>query len=184
MQGVTAPRARANQFLGQDLPLPAVQSQKTGPVGTSTLDAPKSPRAVVDAFYRAFQARNFDRMEALYHPDVKFKDMVFEYGDRDGTMKMWRQILSTPGIKMGVRIGEVEGDTVRGHWAAEYEVFGRPVHNELTFEMKVKDGKIVEHRDDSDWNRWAPQAFPAGALFTLPGLKQLAIGILRMRIDG
>lgn len=184
MQGVTAPRAQAHRFVGQDLPLPEVQAQRAGPVGRSTVDPPQSPRAVVDAFYRAFQARNFDRMEALYHPDVKFKDMVFEYGDRAGTMKMWRQILSTPGIKMGVHVGEVDGDTVRGHWAADYQVFGRPVHNELTFEMKVKDGKIVEHRDHSDWNRWAPQAFPAGALFTLPGLKQLAIGILRMRIDG
>lgn len=184
MQGVTAPRAQATLFSGEALPGPAAQTQGAAPIPAATVDAPRSPRAVVDAFYRAFQARNFDRMESLYHPDVRFKDMVFAYGDRAGTMKMWRQILSTPGIKMGVRIGEVDGDTVRGHWAAEYQVFGRPVHNELTFEMKVKDGKIVEHRDHSDWNRWAPQAFPAGALFTLPGLKQLAIGILRMRIDG
>jgi hypothetical protein len=45
--------------------------------------------------------------------------------------------------------------------------------------MKVENGKIVEHTDDFSWKKWAPQAFPAGAIFTLPVLDSLAKALVR-----
>jgi hypothetical protein len=53
------------------------------------------------------------------------------------------------------------------------------VHNEVSTTMRVEGGRIVEHTDDFSWKKWAPQAFPAGRLFTLPGFDALAKGLVR-----
>ncbi|MFN7132958.1 MAG: nuclear transport factor 2 family protein [Myxococcales bacterium] len=145
--------------------------------------AAAAPAEVARRFYDAFVNRRFDEMEALYSPDVKFKDMVFEYGDRSGTMKMWRKILADPSTQIRFEVDGVKGDVAHGRWVADYKVFGRKVHNELTFQMTVRDGKIVEHRDHSDWATWQRQAFPLGRIGELAPVKSLLIHLIRTGID-
>ncbi|MFO0600771.1 MAG: nuclear transport factor 2 family protein [Myxococcaceae bacterium] len=139
-----------------------------------------SPRDVVTQFYAGFESKNVDAMEKLYAPNLKFQDAIFKFNDSAGTTHMWRKLFQVdPNAKMKFTLDSVDGPNVKGHWVADYHVNGRPVHNEVSTTMKVVDGKITEHHDDFDWNKWAPQAFPAGKLFTLPGLDSLAKGLVR-----
>lgn len=122
-------------------------------------------------------------MDALYANDVTFKDAIFAFDDKPGVMGMWKNLFKTdPNAKLKFTVDAVQGDTVKGHWVADYHVNQRPVHNEVATTMKVRDGKITEHTDDFSWKKWAPQAFPAGKLFTLPGLEQLAKALVRVAL--
>lgn len=142
-----------------------------------------TPREVVTQFYAAFVGHNPDAMEKLYAPDVKFKDAIFSYNDRAGTMHMWRKIMQDPTSKFVFTLDSVEGNQVKGHWVADYKLNGRKVHNEISTQMTVENGKITRHTDDFSWSKWAPQALPLGHLATLPGLKQLVQSIMRGIID-
>ena len=142
--------------------------------------AAPSPAEVVSQFYRAFEAKDVDAMEQLYAPNLKFKDAIFKFDDAAGATHMWRKLFQVdPNAKLTFTLDSTDGATVKGHWVADYHVGGRPVHNEVSTTMKVENGKIVEHTDDFSWKKWAPQAFPAGALFTLPGLDALAKALVR-----
>lgn len=145
--------------------------------------APASPRDVVTRFYAAFEKGDTATLEKLYAPDVKFQDAIFSYENRDGTMNMWRKILADPTTKIRFTLDNVDGSQVTGHWVADYKILGRPVHNEISTRMTVENGLITRHRDDFDWNKWAPQALPLGHLATLPGLKQLVQMVIRSQID-
>ena len=119
-------------------------------------------------------------MKDLYAPDVKFKDTLFEYGDREGTMHMWKKLdVGGPAGKFEYQLDRVEGDKAYGHWNADYKVGGRPVHNEIKSELTIRDGKIVKHTDDWDWKKWAPQALPLGPLVNAPGVKWLLTKVFR-----
>lgn len=119
---------------------------------------------VVAAFYRAFVTGDFAGMESRYAEDVSFEDPIFEYESRAGTMGMWRNLLGGSTGTYSYKVTGVKGDTVTVHWIADYEVFGRPVHNEIDTTMIVHDGKIVHQRDVFSWERWAKQALPLGPL--------------------
>ncbi|MGV3622725.1 MAG: nuclear transport factor 2 family protein [Archangium sp.] len=161
-------------------PVNTTWAPKAGAVSAPAASTVKSPRDVVTDFYAAFVKQDTKRMEQLYSKDVKFQDAIFKYADREGTMGMWNKILRDPKSKFTFELKSVEGDVVTGHWKADYELFGRKVHNEIDTRMVVKDGKIVEHRDSFDWDTWAKQALPAGGLFTMTPFEQLAKGALRL----
>jgi ketosteroid isomerase-like protein len=144
---------------------------------------PETPEAVMRRFYDAFVNRRFDEMEKLYAPDVKFKDQVFEYDDRRGTMKMWRKLLSAEGNQFRFEFDRMEGDVAHGRWVADYKFGNRKVHNELETRMVVRDGKIVEHVDSADWAKWARQAFPLGKLGTTPFARALITPVLRFFVE-
>lgn len=161
-------------------PVDTKWAPKTGAVSAPGAAAVKTPAEVVTSFYEAFVKQDMKALEPHYAKDVKFRDEIFRFDDRDGTMGMWSRILRDPKTKLSFELKSVEGDVVTGHWKADYEVFGRKVHNEIDTRMVVKDGKIVEHRDSFDWDKWAKQALPAGGLFTIPPFEQLAKGALRL----
>jgi len=139
-----------------------------------------SPGDVVRSFYDAFEKKDVAAMGALYANDVKFKDAIFAFDDKQGVTGMWKKLFATdPNTKLKFTVDSVQGDIVKGHWVADYHLAGRPVHNEVSTTMRVRDGKIVEHTDDFSWKKWAPQAFPGGKLFTLPGFEQGAKALIR-----
>lgn len=162
------------------VPVETKWAPKAGAVNAVAASPVKSARDVVTEFYAAFVKQDTKSMEQLYSKDVKFQDAIFKYGDREGTMGMWNKILRDPKSKFSFELKSVEGDVVTGHWKADYELLGRKVHNEIDARMVVRDGKIVEHRDSFDWDKWAKQALPAGGLFTMPPFEQLAKGALRL----
>ena len=125
--------------------------------------APASPEAVAREFYGAFVKGDTATMNRLYAPDVKFQDTIFSFKDRAGTMGMWKILVDpSSGAKFTARVVSVQGEKATCHWAADYKLFGRPIHNEIDSVLTIRDGRIVDHRDAFPWAPWAKQAFPLG----------------------
>lgn len=155
------------------------------PAAAPDTEPQAEPQELAERFYDAFVNRRLDDMEALYAPDVSFRDTVFELAGREATMGMWRAILRDP--KNGVftyRFDRTEGDVAVGHWEADYKLFGRPVHNEIESRLTVRDGLIVEHTDRFSWSRWAKQAFPLGPLVDVPGVRFVLTRAIRRQVAG
>lgn len=142
--------------------------------------AERNPAAdVVARFYEAFVKQDFATMEALYDEDLSFKDPIFEYESRAGTMGMWRNLLTGSTGTFSYKVTGVQGDTVNVRWIADYEVFGRPVHNEIDTTMIVRDGKIVNQRDVFSWEKWSRQALPLGHLSSTKPVRWVVTKALR-----
>lgn len=140
----------------------------------------ETPAAVARRFYDAFCSSDFAVMERLYAPDVRFRDEIFAYSDRAGTMGMWRTVLAPEqGARITYELQGVEGDTAVVRWIADYELFGRPVHNEITGRLTVRGGRIVEHHDAFSWDRWARQALPLGRLSTFKPIAHVIKAAMR-----
>jgi ketosteroid isomerase-like protein len=118
--------------------------------------------ALIEQFYRAFNSRDGAGMAACYAPSVEFSDPVFPdlRGEEAGTM--WR-MLTGRATDLRVELLEHEADGERGsaRWRAHYTFTqtGRPVVNDVRASFRFADGRIVQHRDDFDFHRWARQAF-------------------------
>ncbi len=115
----------------------------------------------IGAFYTAFTASDGDAMAACYAQDVVFEDPAFgrllgpEAGD------MWRMLCGGSGSpRVTFEVLERTPSSAVVRWSADYR-FGpaaRPVHNEVTSRLTVRDGLIAEHRDEFDFWRWSSQA--------------------------
>ncbi len=53
-----------------------------------------------------------------------------------------------------------QGSVVRTNWVAHYSFgsSGRPVRNDITATMRIRDSLIVDHRDSFDLWKWSSQA--------------------------
>lgn len=129
-------------------------------------------RELIEGFYAAFDAHNGDAMAACYAPDAAFSDPVFEdlRGSEPGAM--WR-MLTARGGDLEIRLLEHTADDLSGsaHWIATYTFTqtGRPVVNDVQATFRFAEGRIVEHRDDFSFPRWARQALgPIGLLGWTP----------------
>jgi ketosteroid isomerase-like protein len=122
--------------------------------------------ALVERFYRAFQARDAATMAACYHPEIVFSDPVFpELRGRDAGA-MWA-MLCARAQDLAIEFGDVHADDARGraHWDARYTFSptGRRVHNVIDAAFGFRDGLIAHHVDRFGFWRWARQALgPAG----------------------
>ncbi len=159
--------AAAGPASAQDgLPLPRAQS---------------TPAVVARSFYDAFCSSDFATMDRLYAPDVRFKDEIFTFDDRAGTMGMWRVLLAPDaGGRFSYELLEATGDTATVRWIADYRFLGRPVHNEITARLVIRGGRIVEHHDAFSWERWARQALPLGRFSTFKPVAHLIKAGLRV----
>ena len=111
-------------------------------------------------FYGALARRDGDAMAACYHPEVRFRDPVFDlHGARAGAM--WR-MLCDRGTDLRVVASDLraDDDTGAAHWSADYTftATGRPVHNEIDAAFTFDDGLIRTHRDAFSLWRWSRQA--------------------------
>ena len=83
---------------------------------------------------------------------------------------MWHLVCSR-GVQVTYR--DIRADEQKGtaHWEAQYtfQKTGRPVHNLIDSIFRFRDGKILEHIDQSSRWHWAWQAlgFPKCPLVTL-----------------
>lgn len=155
-----------------------MDSQAPAPSPSTASAAPA--REVAERFYDAFVNRRFDEMEALYAEGVRFRDNIFRFPDRAGTMRMWRKLLRDPdNVKASYRFERLDGNVAVGRWQADYEIFGRKVHNDIESRLTIEGGRIVDHRDTFDLGKWARQALPLGPLVWVPGVKPLLATLLR-----
>jgi ketosteroid isomerase-like protein len=124
-------------------------------------------RATAERFYQAFANRDGATMAACYAPDATFEDPAFSLrGAEIGAM--W-QMLTSRAKDFALRYRIVSADAERAvvEWEADYlfSATGRPVRNRIRAELRFRDGRIVEHRDDFDFHRWARMALgPIGLL--------------------
>ena len=136
-------------------------------------------------FYENFQQRNPDGMIACYHPEVTFHDPVFQTLHGPAVGAMWRMLLqSNASLVVTFDAITLDGDRGSAHWEARY-VFsqtGRPVHNIVTAHFRLRDHRIIEHRDDFNLWRWAGMAL--GRRGSLLGWTPLVQGAIRRQAQG
>jgi len=126
-----------------------------------------NPSDLAHRFYNAFAARDWRTMGGLYADDAKFSDAAFVDLDAREVRAMW-QMLITRSTDLRVEhqvLGEGPSE-VQTRWTAHYTFSqtGRPVVNVITATMKLRDEKIIDHRDEFNFHRWSRQALG------LPGL--------------
>ncbi|MEQ8245275.1 nuclear transport factor 2 family protein [Fulvivirga sp.] len=118
--------------------------------------------AVADKFYESFARRDIDGMLSCYHDDVTFEDPAFGKLTGSKAHNMWRMLLQQgdAGLKITHTTPIVKNDKVVTNWEAHYKFSktGRQVHNIITANMIIKDGKIIDHKDAFDIWRWSRMA--------------------------
>jgi len=153
----------------------------------------ETARALADRFYAAFAKRDAETMAACYADDATFSDPAFPDLKGEVVRDMWRMLCARGKdlrIEHQVLGAGTDGGTVQTYWQAWYSFSGtgRGVHNRIAAFMVVRDGLIVEHRDDFDFYAWSRQALgPIGLLLGwTPFLKrkvraQAALALERFR---
>ena len=134
---------------------------------------------LITRFYAAFAERDAAAMAALYHPEIHFRDPVFDLrGPRAGAM--WH-MLCARGKDLAITSSDVRADDATGsaHWDATYTFSktGRTVHNAIDAAFTFRDGLIHTHRDTFDLWRWSRQALG------LPGLLLGWTPMLRAKVS-
>ncbi len=133
-------------------------------------------RDLANSFYSALAAGDGETMASFYRPDSVFEDPAFGILNGTDAGDMWRMLCSGGSdLRVSHTTMSSTGDTVVTNWIAEY-TFGaskRPVRNDVTATMKIRDGKIVDHRDQFDFWKWSSQALgtPGRLLGWSPFLK-------------
>ena len=148
-------------------------------------------REVAERFYAAFARRDADAMAACYADDVAFSDPAFPDLRGEAVRDMWRMLCARgKDLRIEHRVTEASAGRARVHWEAWYTFSGtsRAVHNIIEAELEVRDGRIVRHRDEFAFPRWARQALgtPGLLLGWTPFLKskvqaQAAIALEKFR---
>ncbi|MGB0864421.1 MAG: nuclear transport factor 2 family protein [Saprospiraceae bacterium] len=116
---------------------------------------------LIEAFYQAFQNKDWKTMKTCYSEEVMFNDSVFKNLDYYQTTKMWEMLLKRgKDLKLVFSNIEATGSTGKATWVATYTFStGNKVENHIQANFEIKDGKIIKHTDSFDFYEWAKQAF-------------------------
>jgi ketosteroid isomerase-like protein len=146
-------------------------------------------KAIIKAFYAAFQQRDYKAMQAAYHDTAVFSDPVFQGLKAPEVRAMW-QMLITSATDMKITCGNItaQDDTVQCTWQAWYtfSATGRGVHNIIHATFVFRDGKILRHTDRFNFWRWSRMALgtPGLLLGWSPLLVNKVRGQARKRLNG
>ena len=137
--------------------------------------------SVPHRLYRAFAARDWRTVGALYADDAVFNDPAFVNLNADQVRAMWRMLFER-GKDMTVTfvVHEDTPQSARVTWTARYTFSqtGRKVVNVINADLQLRDGLIVRHTDTFDFHRWSSQAL--GLIGALAGWS----GWLREKVSG
>lgn len=119
-------------------------------------------KELVTRFYSAFQQLDSVVMNSCYAQDIVFFDPMFEMLNGDEVRYMW-DMLCDKATDFKLQFEDVEniGD---GYYTCKWEAtyaFGknkRTVVNNVKANMRLTDGKIVEHSDGFSLHEWSKQA--------------------------
>jgi hypothetical protein len=156
------------------VPKGAAEPAHVEPVATGPTPTEARNRATAEQFFEAFGRRDFATLEGLYRPDASFKDDMFTLSKGGSIMTMWK---GAPPFKVFLaEVGEAKGHQVRASWVAEYEMFGRPVRNEIDSTLTFDAAGRVQSQVET-WNRerWMSQALP----FVPKWAQPLAYAVMR-----
>ena len=118
----------------------------------------------VEKFYTAFARRDAETMSAAYADHASFSDPVFPSLNAVEVRGMWRMLCSrAQDFRLEFVSKQLGPQHFRVEWQAWYTFAktGRPVHNLVTADIRLEDGKILSHRDEFDVWRWSRQALGA-----------------------
>jgi ketosteroid isomerase-like protein len=147
-------------------PLGPNRSVTVVPSKTTAAEASK----VAGDFYAALARGDAKGMAAQYDPQVKFHDPLF--GNLKGSkevMGMWNTIMPAANPKTFKIEPKVQPNptqnadgswNVKVHWDAHYDLGKRHVDNHSDSTLTIRNGKIVQQRDDWDLDAWTKQALP------------------------
>lgn len=143
-------------------------------------------KQLIDTFYNAFAARDYETMGACYHAEVQFADPVFNLRGKEAAA-MWHMLCES-GRDLKVVHSDVWADdtTGRAHWEAWYTFStGRKVHNIIEATFRFQDGRIISHQDRFGFWRWTRQALgPTGlVLGWTPLVRNQVRKTARQRLD-
>lgn len=143
---------------------------------------------LIAQFYNALAARDGEAMAACYHDEIVFEDPAFGELKGNDPGDMWRMLCSSDtDLTLTHTVGAVTDTTASATWVAKYTftATGRAVTNNVTATMKLRDGLIVDHRDDFDFWKWSSQALGAPGKFLgwTPILKSKVQKTTRANLD-
>ncbi|MDX2009631.1 MAG: nuclear transport factor 2 family protein [Myxococcaceae bacterium] len=140
---------------------PKAQAARGAAVSKASTPTEARNRATAERFFEAFGRRELSTVEGLYRPDATFKDDMFTLskGGRSSIMQMWRG--APPFEVFHAEVTEASGNTVRAKWVAEYEMFGRPIRNEIDSTLTFDESGAIRSQVESwDRQKWMSQALP------------------------
>lgn len=122
----------------------------------------QQPEELVARFYDAFGQLDYAGMNSLYDSNIIFADPVFLVLEGDAVKDMW-EMLCTHAKDFSLTyepVNKLDEEYFTCRWTASYTFSktGRKVINKVTANMRIRDGKIIEHSDAFSIHRWAAQA--------------------------
>lgn len=153
-----------------------------GTEDVNELPAPpaRSPEQAANVYFQAFQKKDLAALEEVYAPHTTFDDPIYNLKGRTDTLGMWKSLYAAgKNLEVTYKILETKGDVVTVAWEANYEVFGRKVHNVAESQLKIENGQITKQVDSWSWSKWARQALPLGPLVDFPPVKAVILHFLR-----
>ncbi len=117
---------------------------------------------IIEAFYAAFSRSDSKEMTQFYAENIQFEDPAF--GKLQGTRakSMWEMLIYRSKGDLKIEFTNIQANDKIGsaEWIATYH-YGpkrRKVVNHVKANFKFDQGKITEHIDEFDFNKWASQA--------------------------
>jgi hypothetical protein len=122
---------------------------------------------LLNKFYSGFQKKDVKSMIECYHPEIHFKDEVFDLkGKQAGAM--WHMLCeSGKDLQISFRNIKTHKKSGSAYLEAKYTFSKtkRTVHNKIIAHFEFKDGKIIRHIDAFNFWKWSWQAFGILGLF-------------------
>jgi len=123
---------------------------------------------IINKFYSCFQKKDYKSMIDCYHPDINFKDELFDLKSKQ-VAAMWHMFCGN-GKDLEISYSNINVTEKSGFtsWEAKYTFpkTKRYVHNKINSQFEFKDGKIINHIDSFNFWKWSSQSFGmVGLLF-------------------
>jgi hypothetical protein len=119
-------------------------------------------RDLIDKFYTAFAQKDAVRMNSFYAPNAVFEDPAFGRLNGKEVVAMWLMLIERGGKSLSIShtIGEVTNGKAKANWIAIYPFSKtlRMVHNKISAEFIIEEGKIVYHKDSFSLWKWSSMA--------------------------
>ena len=116
---------------------------------------------LITSFYEAFQRKDYEAMNACYHPSIRFSDPVFQNLEAAEVKAMWH-MLCERGSDLVVTFSDVTAtdDQGRARWEATYTLAGsdREIHNVIDAKFLFREGLIYRQLDSFDLWKWTRMA--------------------------
>ncbi len=125
---------------------------------------------LVEKFYTAFQRLDAAAMNSCYSDDIVFFDPVFGILKGAEAKCMWQMLCKNAKdflLTFG-NITALDEEYCTCDWVATYtfSATGKKIVNTIKANMRIADGKIIEHSDAFSVHKWSKQAFGTmGILF-------------------